>query len=302
MPCFHPLEGYARPGGGLTFKKAESNGNTLTVPCGQCMGCRIRRSQEWAVRICHEASLHEENQFITLTYAPEHLPRSGSLQLAHWQNFMKRYRKATDKKLRFFMCGEYGEKLSRPHYHAAIFGHRFDDLELLNVAGGNRLYTSPQLETLWRKGMVSIGDLTPQSAAYVARYVTKKINGKAAGDHYQTVNTETGEIFRVRPEFVTMSRRPGIAHDWFEMFKDDVYPDDFVVMKGKKYPTPRYYDKLLATADQEYAEDMKWERFERSYPLRLDSTPERLAVKKECFEARISKLKRGYESDASQSV
>lgn len=301
MPCFHPVQGYARLGGGLTFKKAESNGNKMTVPCGQCIGCRIRRSKEWAVRICHEASLHEENQFLTLTYNPQHLPRSGSLQLSHWQRFMKRYRFHTDKKLRFFMCGEYGAKLSRPHYHAAIFGHRFDDLELLNVAGPERLYTSNSLERLWGHGFVSVGSLTPASAAYIARYVTKKITGKSASDHYQTIDTTTGEIFQVRPEFVTMSRNPGIASDWYELFKEDVYPDDFVVMKGVKYPTPRYYDKLLAEENPARFEEIKYARHDRAKAKAEDNTPERLAVRKECLQARLNKLPRSYES-ASESV
>lgn len=314
MACFHPLKGWKnKHTGGFTSQLgdaelAERDGEpdpfnpvSLDVPCGQCIGCRIRRSKEWAIRITHEASLHQDNQFLTLTYAPVHLPRSGSLQLAHFQRFMKRYRKWLGKELRYFMCGEYGEKLSRPHYHAAIFGHRFGDLELVNERDGFRLYTSPNLERLWGHGFVTIGELTPESAAYIARYVTKKITGKAAGDHYQTIDPGTGEIFRVRPEFVTMSRRPGIASEWFKMFREDVYPDDFIIHKGKRYPTPRYYDKLLEAEYPQDLECIKEKRKAFADAHVLENTPERLAVRKECLKAKLTRLNRGYEN-ATQDV
>lgn len=294
MPCFHPLEGFTRIGGGLTFKRRESNGNKLKVACGQCLGCRIDRSRSWAIRCVHEASLHCENMFLTLTYAPEHLPRSGSLQHAHFQKFMKRYRKLVyPQKLRYFMCGEYGEKLSRPHYHCLVFGHRFGDL----LPFSPHTFRSETLETLWPFGFSTIGDVTFQSAAYVARYVTKKITGDGAKNHYEIMVPSTGEIHSVKPEYVTMSRRPGVAKQWFEKYHWDIYNHDYVVYEGKKLRSPRYYDKLFEEKYPIKFDELKHQRKENAKQHADNNTPERLAVRKEVLKAKIQKLKRSYENE-----
>lgn len=300
MPCFYPLEGYqkwqkgANGGHGITFKRSESNGNKMKVPCGQCIGCRIDQSRAWAIRIVHEASLHEDNQFLTLTYAPEHLPRSGSLQPRHFTDFMKRYRKHVyPKKIRYFHCGEYGEKLSRPHYHAIIFGHRFGDLDPVRP----RLFSSPTLESLWGHGFVTIGDVSIESAAYVARYVCKKITGPNACKHYETMDTTTGEVHQVRPEYVTMSRRPGIAHDWFRQFHSDVFNYDYVIHKGKKQRTPKYYDRLYREAFPEAFEEIRDTRRSNAKLHADNNTPDRLAVRETVLRARLDQLKRNLDNE-----
>ena len=302
MPCFSPIRGWqhwqsnvhgTHP---LTFDRRKSNGNRMSVPCGQCIGCRIDRSREWAIRIKHEASFHQENSFITLTYAPEHLPYDGSLRPGDFQRFMKRLRKELDpKKIRFFHCGEYGDRLSRPHYHAVIFGHAFDDRHPVGTGPSGTVYSSPQLARVWGKGFVTVGDVTFESAAYVARYVTKKVNGKQKDQHYEVVNTQTGEIHPVHPEYATMSRRPGIAKEWFEQYASDVYPHDFVVHKGRKVRTPRYYDRLLAQADPDLFGEVKRSRPEKAKRHKEDLTDERLAERKEVFERKIQTLKRAYD-------
>ena len=151
------------------------------VPCGQCIGCRLERSRQWAIRCVHEASLHTDNCFITLTYSPDCLPSDGSLNHDDFQKFFKRLRKhIAPKKIRYYMCGEYGEdlqqpsKLGRPHFHACLFGLDFDDKQLYIVRDDVKLYTSATLEKIWGKGFVTIGDVTFESAAYVARYIAKK--------------------------------------------------------------------------------------------------------------------------------
>lgn len=129
----------------------------------------------WAVRIVHEAQMWPQNSFITLTYRPEDLPQGGSLNVEHYQLFMKKLRaRNTGHKIRFFHCGEYGEKLSRPHYHAILFNYDFPDKKVFSEKNGNTIYTSELLEDIWGKGFCTIGDVTFQSAAYVARYVMKK--------------------------------------------------------------------------------------------------------------------------------
>lgn len=297
MPCFHPLEGYAKVGGGLTFKKSQSNGNPMRVPCGQCIGCRIDRSKAWAIRCVHEASLYEDNQFITLTYAPEHLPRSGSLVVSHSQRFLKRYRKAVaPRKLRYFMCGEYGESLSRPHYHYLVFNHRFDDIVPYRRTEHGQLYTSERLSELWGNGFATIGDVSFESAAYVARYALKKITGEAAKRHYENLDTETGEVHSIRAEFVTMSRGGrdgrGIGAEWFDRFHPDVYNHDYCVHQGRKVRSPRYYDKLYERLNAEKAERLKIERQLAGRRFADNNTPERLAVREEVLRSKLKTLTR----------
>lgn len=245
----------------------------------------------------HEASLHEENCFITLTYAPKHLPSGGSLNKRHFQLFMKRLRKRTKQKIRFFHCGEYGEKLSRPHYHALLFGYDFPDKTFWREHRGNRIYRSSILEKTWTYGHSDIGGVTFQSAAYVARYMLKKITGELADQHYLKLNEETGELCEVVPEYATMSRRPGIAHAWFEKFSSDVFPDDFVVVDGKKLKTPKYYMQLLEKIDPDTHKAMKLKRKRHSERESEDNTHERLDVRQTVLEARMKNLIRNLEEN-----
>lgn len=256
MPCYSPLEAwYAKevnPSGkrSLVFnpRNALQRDDPLKISCGQCVGCRLEKSRQWAVRCMHEASMHEDNCFITLTFSPEAMARRGHVGIDRRdvQLFMKRLRKKYGDGIRVFYCGEYGEKNSRPHYHACLFNHDFSDKRLYSMREGIPLFTSPGLEECWQEGFSTVGALTFESAAYTARYVMKKQNGKKAAEEgtYWRHDSETGETYEVEPEFAGMSRRPGIGKTWFEKYKDDVYPNDFVVMRGKKCRLPKYYDKL----------------------------------------------------------
>lgn len=170
-------------------------GEAVQLPCGQCIGCRLDYSLHWAVRCMHEAQMHDENCFLTLTYSDEHVPSSGSLDKGALQKFWKRLRKRfPERRIRYFACGEYGERLHRPHYHACVFGFDFPDRELFMMREGIPLYTSEALAQCWPFGFCSIGDVTFESAAYVARYACKKITGEAASRHYERIDYETGEI------------------------------------------------------------------------------------------------------------
>jgi hypothetical protein len=247
----------------------------------------------------HEASLHEDNSFITLTYRDADLPGGGTLKKKDFQDFMKRLRKAIlPKRIRFYHCGEYGEELGRPHYHALIFGYDFPDKLFWKEIRGNRAYTSKLLDDTWSKGYCSIGDVTFQSAAYVARYIMKKQAGKTAKKHYEKTDPETGEISTRYPEYTTMSLRPGIATEWFEKYGGDVFPEDFVVIEGKKYKTPRFYDKLLkASQGAEVLENVKALREINAVKRAADSTPERLRVREQVQLFKLRRLKRELEDE-----
>jgi hypothetical protein len=250
----------------------------------------------WAVRIVHEASLWPVNSFVTLTYAPDQLPQDGSLDKSHFQKFMKRLRKRfPDKKIRYFHCGEYGEQLQRPHYHAILFNVCFDDAVLYKINNGQKLYTSPTLESIWGKGYAITGDVTFQSAAYVARYCLKKVNGEQGKYAYDRADEFGTYTHTVEPEYATMSRRPGIGKAWFEQFKDDVFPDDFVVLDGKKYKVPRYYDQLLGSEREEALEEIKKQRVKKAKQHRDNNAPERLLVREQVQLAKAKLLRRPIE-------
>lgn len=261
------------------------------------MGCRIDRSRQWAVRCAHEASRHSENSYLTLTYRNEALPPGGSLEHRDFQLFMKRLRKRLEQPVRYYMCGEYGEKLGRPHYHCLLFGYRYPDLKRWKKnESGDWLYTSELLEEDWKLGFCSVGGVSFKSAAYVARYILKKQTGDQAQRHYINIDYETGECWNRKPEYNHMSRRPGIAWEWFQNFNKDVYPDDFCVIEGKRFKTPRYYDKLLKRLEgPEALEEIKAARFEAAKDREADQTPERLAVREEVQTRKLDLLKRGYE-------
>jgi hypothetical protein len=210
------------------------------------------------------------------------------------QLFMKRLRKYyTGKSIRFYLCGEYGDKTGRPHYHILLFGHDFADKKLYSENRGNKLYTSETLESLWPYGHCPIGQVTEQSAAYVARYIMKKINGDMAEDHYHAVDSETGEITKIKPEFSTMSRRPGIGSKWFEQNHHDLYSRGYYVdSNGKKYKIPKYYDKMLEEFDQFKFLDVKEKREELAELFEENHSPDRLHAKEMILQSKIEKLNR----------
>lgn len=310
MPCYHPLEVYRSRTGGITFSRSQawSDKKDVKISCGQCIGCLLQRSLVWALRCNHEAQCHESNSFVTLTYNEENLPEGGTLVPDHFQKWLKRLRKRiSPNKIRFFGCGEYGDKNSRPHYHALLFGYDFPDKKLHKVTRrGDRLYTSEELNLSWTNpdtkqpyGHALIGDLTFQSAAYVARYCTKKITGEKAATHYQNVDPYTGEINQLVPEFSRMSRRPGIGREWFQKYKSDVYPGDFCEINGKKMQPPAYYDKLHEELHEEAHRKIIRARKKNGLRYADDNTPERLKVREKVHQARAKTLKRSLETEES---
>lgn len=251
----------------------------------------------------HESTLHQRSSFITLTYDDEHLPVSGSLNVKHWQLFAKRLRKNVGP-FRFFHCGEYGDLRGRPHYHACIFGHDFaHDRQLTDDSRGYRLYTSDTLTNTWGKGIQCIiGELTYDSAAYVARYCLKKINGRqknktdpASGlKHYERCNSITGEITELKPEYTTMSRRPGLGSAWLKKWMTDVYPRDFVIGNGHKQTVPKFYDALYEIDHTKQLEAIKEKRIEKSERYANDNTPIRLAQRAKVAQGKIDLYKRNH--------
>ncbi len=289
MACFHPLKAGRDRDGGITFNDRQIVGFSFPLPCGQCRGCRLERSRQWAMRCTHEASLYEENCFITLTYSDEFLPSDGSLNKKHFQDFMKRLRsRFVGRRIRYFHAGEYGSKYRRPHYHACLFNFDFQDKKLFKMANGVRLYTSDILDSVWKFGYCTVGSLTFESAAYVARYIMKKVTGDLAAEHYLGCDDFTGEVTELLPEYQTMSRGGkdghGIGYDWYQRFSGDVFPGDDVVLRGRRMRPPRYYSCLYELENPEDFARIKRSRVRAAYRMKDDNTPERLAVRDRCQE------------------
>jgi len=237
--------------------------------------------------------MHEDNSFVTLTYDDEHLPPDNSLRVQDWQNFAKalRYQMRKDdethkqriRKLRFFHCGEYGETNGRAHLHALLFGVDFHDkiYEKTNREG-DKLYTSATLTRLWGRGRTIVGAVTFESAAYCARYILKKITGPEAKKHYN------GR----KPEYTTMSRRPGIGKSWIDTYMGDVYPSDECIVRGHRSRPPKFYDEQYKLKNPKGYLELKKARVAKAELNECDETPERLAVREHVKRAQISHFKR----------
>jgi hypothetical protein len=270
---------------------------TIELPCGQCIGCRLERSRQWAMRCLHESSLHDRNAFITLTYDDSNLPLGGSLDYADFQKFMKRLRRRVKSPVRFYMGGEYGQNGTiRPHFHACLFGFDFlDKVYFKKTSSGEKIYTSKLLESLWPFGLSSVGNVTFESAAYIARYCVQKVTGDLAEAHYRVI-TDDGEIIDRVPEFNHMSLKPGIGARWLEKFQTDVYPRDYVVINGVKTKPPKYYDTLFEREDAGSFSEIVAQRELDGYSQTLagENSYARLLVREQVQSARLSMLKRGF--------
>lgn len=314
MTCYNPLVGYRskyRNHNGkqpIVFKESFSDGNgSLPIPCGQCIGCRLEYSRQWALRCHHEAQMHKHNAFLTLTYNNENLPSNYSIDKREVQLFIKRLRKRIPK-IKHYSCGEYGEQNNRPHYHSLIFGYDFPDKVLHQITkDGMPLFRSPTLEKAWNKGFSLIGEVTFQSAAYVSRYMLKKRkgapdtkdkHGKTNAEYYQLLDRQTGEIHQQHPEFALMSRGGtkgrGIGYAWLQHYKGDTNKD-FITLNGQKMGLPKYYDSIL---EAENPEDFLRRKEKRQSHIKpSDNTLVRLATREAVKVGQINQLKRGYESN-----
>lgn len=255
MGCFRPIDVWraAPPLKGILFspRGAWIDKGRTQIPCGQCIGCRLMRKDEWKSRIILEGKMHECASFVTLTYDQEHLPEDYSLSKHHAQTWVKRLRKVLGElRIRYFLCGEYGGEKLRPHYHAIIFGFDFPDKTPWRKTGSGEVsYRSELLERTWTLGHSEVGTFTPASAGYVAGYSIKKISGNPADEHYRRMNPETGQIYQVTPEFILMSSRPGIGKPWMDEYKADVEESTFIIIEGQRKPLPRYFKRHLEGRD-----------------------------------------------------
>lgn len=241
--CLYPLHIFVRP--------KDSEPHWSTVACGKCLQCLQRASIEWAFRIVLEAKQYENNCFVTLTYNDDNFPVNGSVSRQEVQRFMKSLRdRIKPVRVRFFASGEYGSHFGRPHYHIILFGWMPDDLVLLrNSKRGQVLYRSKLIEDVWKKGFISVGELTYDSALYCAKYMQK----------FQFIRSEPWkprEHSELLAPFVQMSNRPGIG---FNAVYDCNLETDRVYFSGRSTKVPRYFLKVMER-DGIYLDEFKERR------------------------------------------
>ncbi len=294
MPCYASINAWQskrlNPLSGkryITFKPC--NGSELIqLPCGRCIGCRLERSRQWAIRCIHEQTLHDESCFITLTFDEENVDYKKSLIKKDFQKFMKRLRKRyKGRKIRFLHAGEYGEKNQRPHHHAILFGIDFEDKQFHNVRNKCTVYKSEILKKLWPFGLSEIGEATFESMAYVARYCCKKQSDKQI---YKT-NSKLLNDGRVK-EYNTMSRNPGLASGWLDKYgESSVWNTDSIVIRGKEMKPPSFYTKKYELTNPDEFVILKLKR-KQDAADNEDNKPERLQVRERIQMERFKKLQR----------
>lgn len=279
MPCYTPRKGYwskdLTPNGKRIWvsnpKLAQldpltGQAKTLDLPCKTCVHCRTQHTRAWGIRCVHEASLYEDNSFITLTYSPERIPRYGNLLHAHMANFLKKLRNAGNwprkwreymypgdegaevqlRRIRYYMAGEYGEKGGRPHFHACLFNLDFPDKRPTTLVRDNQYFHSEILDKLWGHGKTVIGKVSLDSASYVARYIMKK---RSEPIYYEVRDDDGVVVETLKKEYSTMSKKPGIGALAFQKWRRSWYPKDHLFVNGKRVPIPKYYDRLLMNED-----------------------------------------------------
>ena len=273
----------------------EGDPTVMSIRCRNCLGCRMDKTRDWAIRCAHEAHTSitksgllkgaPDASFLTLTYDDAHLPHSVKKVKADHQKFIKRARKALSKlrdqdvQLRYLHSGEYGEKSGRPHAHTLLYGESFADCRrpIKRLAGGGFLYASPVLDRLWRcqddgcgcegsYGFASIGTVSFASAAYVARYALKKANGEMAEIYPEELDASTGEIVPI-PPYSTMSKQPPIGRPYYDRYRDEMYKHDSTVLavdadKTETFRIPRTYDEWFKKEDPREWENVRDRRIE----------------------------------------
>lgn len=192
-----------------------------------------------------EATLHEENCFLTLTYEDEQLPPLNTLVPRDLQLFLKKLRKKMEpKRFRYFGVGEYGDQTQRPHYHVALFGVRTCEYGLTRTRIRRECCSiCTEMSRLWGKGHCFLGRCETQSARYIAGYVIKKLTRP---DH--------PDLGGRHPEFARMSNRPGIGSGMVDEIAStllehslDTLPDVPATLAhgGARWPLGKYLRRQL---------------------------------------------------------
>lgn len=274
----------------LTYEDLIYRKDVMLIPCGQCIGCKIQKRQDWATRIEMEAKTwpKESVWFVTLTYDNEHIPGvnhetgevvRGAMYLRRkkepelavnqtlWyediQNFLKRLRKAYSGQLRYFVAGEYGEKTGRPHYHMILFGYQPEKLKPYSKVKPDEYMVDSRITRCWGLGIHNLINPTQGGYSYVAGYVTKKFDDETL-EHIKN---------GLRPPFAQMSRDPGLGYKYYQEHKDEIWKKGYIQLdNGKRASIPRYFQEMQRIEDPR----ILWELKKQNQQRAIDKTKDML--------------------------
>lgn len=242
-----------------SWKVDQSTGEVIQafpIGCGKCLECIQLHKIQWVHRIMDEASLYDRNTVVTLTYA-EGESEKLDLCRSDFQKFMKRLRRRYGK-IRYYMCGEYGSKGKRPHYHAVLFGFDFNDKYLFKKSKkGTDVYRSPSLESLWTLGFSSITTVAPESLEYLTKDFQKLLplndqrtlpfNGMSlkpgiGAGALSLRSLQSGKIYH-------NGKYSGLPRYYKKLF-ERYYPDEFIRYQNEFYPIFKNIEKLKEEEDK----------------------------------------------------
>ena len=269
MQCINKIKAGWNKAGEITFKKKQHNPELVgfEFECRKCLPCRLNISREKAIRAYHEAKMHQNNIFLTLTYNEENL-KSSRLQFLDFQLFMKSLRELITRDIKdldvkksltisYMVTGEYGEQNKRPHWHAILFNYSPPDSKYSYTTDrGDKVYTSKILSDLWGRGKIEFGDVTLESASYTARYAAKKLVHGQDQDHDYHPLHQT-------------SKGRAMGRTWIEKYYKHTFDNGFVILpNGQKAKIPRYYvdwlKKNKPTEWESYVTDLRLKQQEHA--------------------------------------
>lgn len=261
MKCINPADAFLAQGK-VYFSKRTISGvprHSIKIACGHCWQCRRENALDTAVRAEHESHYWSHSFFLTLTYAPEHLPPHGSLNRDHTTVFCREIKRKYNSKestnIMLFGCGEYGGKFGRPHYHFIVFS--------------NFQITHDDFKSFWSYGSVDVGNVESASIAYVCKYSVKKVLGNNAKEYYESRG--------IIPEYGIFPKAPAMGRKWIEDNLQFIRSNNFVYYGNGKRRIPRYYKRILAELDPEAAASKSNQAQEYMIESEADSSLTRFA-------------------------
>lgn len=248
-----------------------SKTNVVYAPCRKCEGCKHDREGEFVLRMKHEIESYKGNTtFLTLTVNEENMENVfPGRELSHrpFQLFMKRLRKILPSKVTYVVCGEYGAKKNRPHYHAIIFGWKpqSEELRVVKRTPGYNLYACSTIEKCWKFGFNTVGVANESSSRYLMKYVLKQLGIEK---ELFSIDDETGEVINYKRPYIVYPRSKqngGLGFRWFEKNKEKIFTEGYIA--GSKaeihLSIPKYYKRKCEELYPELYQEWKKNMIER---------------------------------------
>lgn len=249
--------------------------------CGACPECLSKRANHIVLRDLYESKEHSDNCMVTLTYdsflrdvngnivydkygRPLENPVDPDRKVCkrHIQLFIKRLRKwwstVSDTKIKYRVCAEYGSKTHRAHYHAILFGVRFNDLHYYKKSKrGNIIYMSERLSSLWSYGICTVDSISIRSS--IARYCSKYVSKQRSSETFMLCSQGIGLNGLLRDfngiNYMIDGREYTVPRSIWEHYIVNKYQKKYLYLKNAPLLSPKYVnrDKSLSDFEEDFA-------------------------------------------------